>query len=50
MTGVLQTDDLGTQRYALPLLADERLELTARELQRVIAERADIAPPDAVDD
>ncbi len=50
VTGVLQTDDLGTQRYALPLLADERLELTARELQRVIAERADIAPPDAVDD
>lgn len=40
VVGVLETDDLATQRYALPLLADERLELTVRELQRVIAERA----------
>ena len=42
LIGTLETDDLATQRYALPLLADERLELTARELNRIIAERADL--------
>jgi len=40
VVGTLDTDDLRMQRYSLPLLADERLELTDRELQRVIAERA----------
>ncbi|HEX5397119.1 MAG TPA: nitrilase-related carbon-nitrogen hydrolase [Candidatus Limnocylindria bacterium] len=50
LVGVLQTDDLAAQRYALPLLADERLELTARELQRVIAERAGLPPPEPADD
>ena len=40
VVGVLETDDLAAQRYALPLLADERLELDARELNRIIAERA----------
>ena len=48
--GVLETDDLAAQRYALPLLADERLELTVRELQRVIAERAGLPPPEPADD
>jgi predicted amidohydrolase len=38
--GELETDDLRMQRYTLPLLADERLELTARELGRLVAERA----------
>jgi predicted amidohydrolase len=48
--GVLETDDLASQRYALPLLADERLELTARELQRVIADRAGMPTPVSDDD
>jgi len=40
VVGTLNTDDLRMQRYNLPLLADERLELTRRELDRIIAERA----------
>ena len=40
VVGTLDTDDLRMQRYSLPLLADERLELTRRELDRIIAERA----------
>lgn len=40
VVGTLDTDDLRMQRYQLPLLADERLELTRRELDRIIAERA----------
>lgn len=40
VVGTLDTDDLRMQRYALPLLADERLELVRRELDRIIAERA----------
>jgi predicted amidohydrolase len=44
--GTLETDDLRMQRYNLPLLADERLELTRRELDRIIAERADLAVAD----
>ncbi len=40
VVGVLDTDDLRMQRYGLPLLADERLELVRRELDRIIAERA----------
>ena len=40
MVGTLETDDLRMQRYGLPLLADERLELVRRELDRIIAERA----------
>ena len=40
VVGTLETDDVRMQRYALPLLADERLELTRRELDRIIAERA----------
>ena len=34
------------QRYTLPLLADERLELNRRELDRVIAERAGLPAPE----
>lgn len=41
----LDTDDLRMQRYQLPILADERLELTRRELDRIIAERAGMEPP-----
>ena len=40
VVGTLHTDDLRTQRYGLPILADERLELVRRELDRIIAERA----------
>jgi predicted amidohydrolase len=48
VVGGIDTDDVRMQRYGLPLLADERLELTRRELDRIIAERADLpAPPDA---
>jgi predicted amidohydrolase len=36
-------DDLRRERVTLPLLRDERLELTARELGRIIAARAGIA-------
>lgn len=46
VVGTLETDDLRMQRYALPLLADERLELTRRELERIIAERAGMPLPD----
>ncbi len=40
VVGTLETDDVRMQRYSLPLLADERLELTRRELDRIIAGRA----------
>jgi len=42
VVGSLDTDDLRIQRYGLPLLADERLELVRRELDRIIGERAGI--------
>jgi predicted amidohydrolase len=42
VVGTLNSDDLRMQRYGLPLLADERLELVRRELDRIIAERAGI--------
>lgn len=45
VVGSLDTDDLRMQRYQLPILADERLELTRRELDRIIAERAGLEPP-----
>jgi predicted amidohydrolase len=45
VVGVLDTDDLRMQRYQLPILADERLDLTRRELDRIIAERAGLEPP-----
>jgi predicted amidohydrolase len=40
VVGAIETDDLRMQRYGLPLLADERLELVRRELDRIIVERA----------
>jgi predicted amidohydrolase len=46
VVGAVETDDLRMQRYQLPLLADERLELVRRELDRIIAERADLLPPE----
>ncbi len=46
LVGALHTDDLRLQRYNLPLLADERLELVRRELDRIIAERADLPTPE----
>lgn len=45
VVGTIDTDDVRMQRYGLPLLADERLELTRRELDRIIAERAGLPPP-----
>ena len=45
VVGSIDTDDLGMQRYSLPLLSDERLELVRRELGRIIAERAQLPPP-----
>ena len=45
VVGALETDDLRMQRYSLPLLADERLELNRRELDRIIAERAGLPAP-----
>jgi predicted amidohydrolase len=48
VVGALETDDLRMQRYGLPLLADERIELVRRELDRIISERAglDGTPPE----
>jgi predicted amidohydrolase len=46
LVGVLHSDDLRMQRYNLPLLADERLELVRRELDRIIAERAELPAPE----
>ncbi|HSK94598.1 MAG TPA: nitrilase-related carbon-nitrogen hydrolase [Candidatus Angelobacter sp.] len=48
VVGSLDTDDLRMQRYGMPLLADERLELTRRELDRIIAERAGLPAPEDV--
>ena len=45
VVGALETDDLRMQRYGLPLLADERLELVRRELDRIIAERVGLPAP-----
>ncbi len=42
VVGTLDSDDLRIQRYGLPILADERLELVRRELDRIIGERAGI--------
>ncbi len=46
VVGSVETDDLRMQRYQLPLLADERLELVRRELDRLIAGRADLPAAD----
>jgi predicted amidohydrolase len=42
VVGAIDTDDVRMQRYGMPLLADERLELVRRELDRIIAERAGV--------
>lgn len=42
-------EDVRRERIALPLLRDERLELQARELGRVIAERAGLATDSTAD-
>jgi predicted amidohydrolase len=47
VVGALETDDVRMQRYSLPLLADERLELVRRELDRVIAARAGLPSEEA---
>jgi predicted amidohydrolase len=47
--GVLETDDLRMQRYNLPLVGDERLELVSREVDRIIADRAGMTPPPDLD-
>jgi predicted amidohydrolase len=50
VVGSIDTDDLRMQRYSLPLLSDERLDLVRRELDRIIAERAGLPPPADEDD
>jgi hypothetical protein len=45
----INLDDVRRERIALPLLRDERLELQARELGRIIAERAGLAPDTTAD-
>jgi predicted amidohydrolase len=40
VVGAIDSDDVRMQRYQIPLLADERLELVRRELERIIAERS----------
>ena len=42
VVGALSAEDLRMTRYGLPILADERLELVRRELDRIIGERAGI--------
>ncbi|HET7029078.1 MAG TPA: nitrilase-related carbon-nitrogen hydrolase [Candidatus Limnocylindrales bacterium] len=42
--------DLRRERVALPLLRDERLELQAREIGRIIAERAGLATDSTADE
>ena len=50
VVGSIDTDDLRMQRYSLPLLADERVELVRRELDRIIAERAGLPSPPGEDE
>ncbi|MEO8639685.1 MAG: nitrilase-related carbon-nitrogen hydrolase [Chloroflexota bacterium] len=50
VVGSIDIDDLRMQRYGLPLLSDERLDLVGRELDRVIAERAGLPSPPDEDD
>jgi hypothetical protein len=40
----IELADVRRERIGLPLLRDERLELQARELARVVAERAGLEP------
>jgi predicted amidohydrolase len=43
-------EDVRRERISLPLLRDERLELQARELSRIVAERAGLAQDSTADD
>ena len=45
----INLEDVRRERIALPLLRDERLELQARELGRIIAERAGLASDSTAD-
>jgi predicted amidohydrolase len=45
----IELEDIRRERIALPLLRDERLELQARELGRIIAERAGMATDSTAD-
>ena len=45
----VRLEDLRRERISLPLLRDERLELQARELGRIIAERAGMASDSTAD-
>jgi predicted amidohydrolase len=42
--------DIRRERIGLPLLRDERLELEVRELERIVAQRAGLAPDLVADD
>ncbi len=44
--GSVESDDIRVQRYQLPLLADERLELVRREVDRIVGERAGLPQPE----
>ncbi|HJP90076.1 MAG TPA: nitrilase-related carbon-nitrogen hydrolase [Candidatus Limnocylindrales bacterium] len=46
----IRLQDIRRERIALPLLRDERLELQARELGRIVAERAGLATDTTADD
>ena len=52
--GLFSTDvslaDVRRERVTLPLLRDERPELAVRELSRIVAERAGLAPDSTADD
>ncbi|HEX2627216.1 MAG TPA: nitrilase-related carbon-nitrogen hydrolase [Candidatus Limnocylindrales bacterium] len=45
----IRLQDIRRERIALPLLRDERLELQARELGRIVAERAGLASDSTAD-
>ena len=45
----IRLEDIRRERIALPLLRDERLELQARELGRIVAERAGLAADTTAD-
>ena len=46
----IDLDDVRRERIALPLLRDERPELHVRELSRIVAERAGLAPDSTAED
>ncbi len=46
----IDLDEVRRERISLPLLRDERPELNVRELSRIVAERAGLAPDSTADD